>query len=78
MRGSPFFSALSSVCCASATMFMPFVRVGGMRVVIIIAFFRERHNDICIFACRIIQLGKPVFRRYTEGESDSPWRREQG
>lgn len=65
MRGSPFFSALSSVCCASATMFMPFVRVGGMRVVIIIAFFRERHNDICIFACRIIQLGKPVFRRYT-------------
>lgn len=67
-----FFPALSSVCCASATIFMPSVCVGSTRAVIVIAFFRERHNDICIFACKIIQLGKFVLGRCTEGESDSP------
>lgn len=67
-----FFPALSSVCCASATMFMPFVCVGSMRAVIIIAFFRERHNDISILACKITPLGKSAFGKCTEGESDSP------
>lgn len=72
------FPALSSVCCASASMFMPFVCVGSTRAVIIIAFFKERHNDICIFACKITRLGKSAFGKRTEGEPDSPWQGESG
>lgn len=55
-----FFPDLSSVCCQQ-TMFMPFVHVGSKRAVIIIAFCRERHNNICIFACKIIKFGKSAF-----------------
>lgn len=67
-----FFPALSSVCCAAATTFMPFVCAGSTRAVSITAFFRERHNDICVLACKITQLGNSAFGKHAEGEPDSP------
>lgn len=56
LRERALFSSLSSGCCASAALFMPFVCVGGRRVVTVIAF--ERGATIFAFL---------LSRSYSEG-----------
>lgn len=71
-----FLPAPSLFHCAPAVMLMPFVCVGSMGVVIIIAFFRESHSEFLHFYLQY-KTGRGVLLwGVHRGEVDPPWGRE--